>query len=513
LLAAVAGGRIDVVIAVALAPLVVRAVAAAVRRPALHRGVGAGLLLAVATAAAPVLWPVAVVVLAAAVGLAARRGGVIARASTALVTAAVAPVLLIPWTWHAATSPRLLLSGSGLPDTFSSPHGLSAADLLLLRSGGGAQPPLWVWAPLVLATLAAQRAARAAARVGLLVFATGVVAALIVSRLAPAGVVPDARYWVGALLAVAALGAVLAAAVAAEEGPAALRRRAFGWRHAVAGLLAAAAVAGVVTSAVGWLVRGSDRPLTASARSVLPVFAQAEAAAPTAPRILVLRSSGGAVHFALLRGADGLRLGDADVASTSTPAAARAALRVAIADAAAGRTKALGELASLGITLVVVPADTDAALSRLADVDGLARVPATSTVVFRVSRPSGELVVLSGADARAASSGTSLPATARPRLLPATPGHTRTALDPQATDRRLLVLAEPGSASWRATVDGHRLEPTRAYGWAQAWWLPSNGGSLVVTRVGGHRHGLVVTEGVLVLLALVLCVPSAGRQR
>src|SRR3954447_9240310 len=46
LLGSVAGGRIDVVVVAILAPLVVRAVAPAVRRPSVHRSVGAGLLLA-----------------------------------------------------------------------------------------------------------------------------------------------------------------------------------------------------------------------------------------------------------------------------------------------------------------------------------------------------------------------------------------------------------------------------------------------------------------------------------
>jgi len=460
-----------------------------------------------------VLWLVALVVLVTAVALTVGREGVAARIGAAAATLAVAPVVLVPWTWTAATSPRLLLGGSGLADTFASRHGLSAADLLLLRPGGPAQPPLWVWAPIVLATVVAARSARTAARVGLLLYAAGVVAALVVSRLTPAGVVPDARYWTGALQAAAALGAVMAALVAADAGPGALRRRAFGWRHAAAALIALAAVVGVLTAGVGWLVRGSDRPLTSTTGSVLPVFAQAEAAAPTAPRILVLRSTGGAVHYALLRGPDGLRLADGDVAPTRTPRPARTALAAAIADAAGGRGRALDELASLGVSLVVVPTDTEGTLARLADVDGLARVPATSTVVFRVSRPAGELTVLSGADAVAASTNAPMPPSAQPVALAATPGHARERLAAQTSGRRLLVLAEPRDRAWRATVNGQVLAPTTAFGWAQGWWLPPSGGSLVVARHGGHRHALVVLEGLLVLLALLLCLPARGRQR
>jgi len=57
------------------------------------------------------------------------------------------------------------------------------------------------------------------------------------------------------------------------------------------------------------------------------------------------------------------------------------------------------------------------------------------------------------------------------------------------------------------------LEKTTAYGWAQAWRLPPSCGRLVVERVGDDRHTLLNPEGVLVLLALLLCVPSRGRQR
>ena len=516
LLGSVAGGRIDVVLAAVLAPLVARAVAAALRRPVLHRAVGAGLLLAVVTAVAPVLWPIAFVVIGLAVATLG-RDALGRRLLAGVTTLAVAPVVLLPWTWHVATSTRLLLGGSGLPEQFASRHGLPVADLLLMRPGGPGLPPLWVWAPVVALAVVGQLFARGAARVGLLLLAVGAGAALVVSRLTPLGSVPYARYWAGAPLVVAALGAIVAALVAAEEGPAALRRRAFGWRHAVAAVLAVAALVGMVVAGLGWLARGSDRPLTAATRSVLPVFAQAEAAAPSAPRVLVLRGLGGSVHYDLVRGADGARLPDADVAPIHLPAAARKALADAVGDAAAGRAKAFDELSALGISLVVVPSDEAGrgqTLSRLAEVDGLARVPATSTVVYRLTRPSGELVVYDGAAAAAASTNRPLPRSAAPHPLTASPGHADLRLDPAADGRRLLVLAEPRSRSWRATLGGHRLERATAYGWAQAWWLPADsGGRLVVEHVGGHRHTLVLVEGVLVLLALLLSVPNRGRQR
>jgi GT2 family glycosyltransferase len=512
-LGAVASGRVDALVAFVLAPVVVRALAAVLRRPATHRAVGAGLLLAVLTAATPVLWPVAAVTLLVALVAVGGKYRSWRRAGAVVTALAVAPLVLVPWTWRVVSAPRLLVAGAGLPDTFASHHGMPVTALLLVRPGGPAMPPTWTWVPVVVAAVVALTSPRVAARVGFLMFTLGVTGALVVSRLAPAGTVTDARYWTGPLLVIAALGALTGAVVAADEGPRALRQRAFGVRHAAAALLAVAAVGGIATCAVGWLVRGSAGPLSASTRSVLPVFAQAEAAAPTAPRILVLRSAGGAVHYTVLRGPDGLRLGDADVTAVPAAGGGPRPLAAAVADAAAGRARALDELAGLGISLVVVPTDSDGELSRLAGVVGLARVPATSTVVYRVSRPAGELVVLRDADARAAASGPTLPAAARPQPLVASPGSARVSVAAAPGTERLLVLAEPYGNRWHATLSGHPLTPTRAYGWAQAWRLPDAGGTLRVGRDGGARHLLLVVDAIILGLALLMCLPSRGRQR
>ena len=522
LFAAVTGGRIDAVVAIVLAPAVFRAVAAAIRRPALHRAAGAGVLLTVEVAVAPAAWVVTAVsclvcvpVFAGARDPLDRSQRLSARAAAALLVVALPVLVLLPWSWDALTTPRLALSGAGLPDTLASHRGLSAAQILLVHPGGGAQPPLWAWAPVVLGGVVALLTARVVARVAFVVFAAATAVALAVARATPTGAVDDARYWTGALLAIAALGALAGALTAVDAGPSALSRRAFGWRQLLAATLAVAGVVGVATAAVTWVARGSAHPLSSSTASVLPVFAQAEAAAPTAPKVLVLQGSGRSVHYAVLRGPQGLRLGDADVTSQhGSPGSVT--LAAAVADAAAGRAKAADELTALGIVLVVVPRDDDQALAGLARIDGLARVPATSSVVYRATRPAGELVVLHGADAQAAASGGLPSPKSKPQLLAATPGsaHTTVAADlsTTGTGERLLVLAEPRAAAWRATLAGHRLRPAVAYGWAQAWVLPSTGGVVKVSYDDGGRHRWLVIEALLLAVAVVLCLPKPRRH-
>lgn len=506
---AVAGGRLETLAVLVLLPLAIRASVKALGTPAtgsgLHRCIAAGLLLALAASFAPIVWVTAVGVLVVTTFVFA-GAPLPKRLLRASVLVAVAPIVLLPWTAHVVTHPRLLVSGIGVSDSFAVRRGVEPLELLLAHPGGPAQPPLWVWGPIVVAAVVAVAFARQLARAGFIIFAAGLIAAVVQSRLAAWSAVANARYWTGATLAVAAAGAVLAAAVAADELPRALARRSFSWRQPAAAIVAVAAVAGVATAAVAWLTRGADRPLTSASASVLPVFAQAEAAAPTAPRTLVVRG-GPVLRYATLRTA-GVHLPDADLdAPTSRSAPLR--LSAAVADAAVGRNQALGELTEFGVRLVVVPDRADASLARLADVDGLTRVPATTTVVYRSTMSAGEVVLLSGKDATTAASGALLPSTAQPVAVNATAGHASVDVAAAATTR-LVVLAEPHSRAWRATLDGHRLPATTAYGWAQAWRMPPDGGHLVVSRSEPGRAAWLVVELIAVVVTLLLAVP--GRR-
>jgi hypothetical protein len=408
--------------------------------------------------------------------------------------------------------PETLVQGLGLPEPLASRLPPSAWHLLLLHPGGPGQPPWWTWAPLVLAGVVATAYSRrgAATRLGMASFLIGVGAAVAVSRAAGVAAAPGSRHWTGGLLLVAATGLLVAVVTAAEETPRALRTAAFGWRQPAAAVIGVALVAASVVVGAHWLARsdvGAPGTVRAGGPGVLPVFALASAQAPTVPRVLALTADHDAVHYTVLRGAAGLQLGDTEVGPFGSDAsAASRSLQAAVRDAAAGRPVAAGELAGFGVTLVVVP-DVSGALGRLASVPGLSRVPATDTVVYRAALPAGELAVLAGADATLAAGGAPLPAQARPALLPAGAGRADTTVPAGPADR-LLVLAEPVSSHWRATLDGRPLTPALAYVWAQAWRLPAASGRLVVRRSGDSRSAGLLVELAVVAVLLLLCLPA-----
>jgi GT2 family glycosyltransferase len=512
---AVVGGRLDVVVTVILLPLLARAVGSLFRRPTadLYRPVGAGLLLGIVAAFSPVLWPLAVV--ATLVVVAIHSSHRLAVLRSAMIMLGIALVVMIPWVWSVAQHPRLLVTGLGLPETLATTRPIGSADLLLLRPGGPGLPPLWVTAPLLPAALIGLVRARRrlAAQVGAAVFAAATAGSLVISH--QSGAVtgnPAVRYWTGTTAAVAALGLMTAALVGADQARSALRRFAFGWRQPVAVVTGLGLLAGTVTAAAALLVRGVDDPLTGRNQPVLPVFAAAEVDRPTSPRLVVLdgpSAARGPAGFSLVRTSDGPRLGDADV--TAKPTAADRRLTEALRDAAGGQAPAVPLLAEFGVSMLVVRESGADLLSRFADVDGLARVPTPESVVWRNEIHAGELVVLGPGDAAAAVAGDGLPADARPHPLAATAARSSSSVPP-GRGGRLLVLAEPRSARWHASIDGQHLPATTAYGWAQAWWLPTEGGRLHLSGSGASRGWWLVVQLVAVGLALMLAVPVRSRR-
>ena len=509
-LGAVAGGRLDVVVVVILLPLTVRALTLALApgAPGGRRAIAAGLLLAVVAAFAPSLWAVLGLCAVAVVAVGVRPAG--AALGRLLVALLVAFVVLLPWSWHLAVHPSLALRGIGPADSFALSRAQSVGDLMLLHPGGPAQPASWLVGGLLLAALAGLTRATGSrvARAAFAAYVVAVGAALALSRLEVTGAAADARYWTGVPLAVAGLAALCGGAVAADEARKALARHNFGWRQVAASLVTGAAAVATVGLAVSWVSRGVEGPLTGRSPQLLPAFAVATAALPGSPRVLVLHPAGDRVDYALVRSASGPRLGDVDLGSR-TPGRGDRRLAAAVARLAGGDPQAAALLAELGVTQVADRGADDRRLPGLARVDALTAVPSSGIVVRRTAAAAGELVLLPPGPAAQVRTGGDLPTGARPEPLPAADGHARTRLRPGPAGR-LVVLAESADTRWRATLDGRPLPRSTAYGWAQAWTVPTSGGRLVVSRTG-DRRGLELLGELAVLVLLTLAARPVRR--
>ncbi|EST38049.1 hypothetical protein N566_09625 [Streptomycetaceae bacterium MP113-05] len=503
---ALAGGRIGTAVLAVVLPLLARAALASsgLRGRPTWRSVWAyALLLTLTTAFTPVTWAMAVFLAVVTVVLAQRRGDGLAGAALRAAVVAGTPVLLLaPWSLSLLNSPSRLFTEAGLP------YGKGAADaldLLTLSPGGPGTSGGLLSAGIVLAALAALLRAdrQTPVRVAWAVALTGLVFAVLA----------DAQGWAGPATLVYGIALLSAAAVGAEGARERVASQNFGWKQPVAGLIAAAAVAAPLLSAVGWMIGGADGPLTRRSPVQVPAFVAEESTTQDQARTLVLDgeegtspNTTGRISHAVVRGS-GARLGDADLAAA---AGSDTRLDEVVAHLAAGSgAEQTDRLGSYAVAYVLVREGAPRQLSRTLDATpGLTRLSQEDgSALWRIDTEVSRLSVVPGG-AQKPDDGSPAPA---PVVVPAGPVEAHTDL-PAGGDGRVLRFADRADPGWHATLDGRELTPVTIDDWAQGFELPAEGGRLDVTYETPLTHTVWLwTQAILVLVVLVLALP--GRRR
>ena len=494
---AVAAGRLGTAVAIVVLPVLgVFLAKMLVRHGARARRAAwsAALLLAVVMAFVPLVWPLILVIgglIAVAFGGRKDQWRLLVNVAIVVVTP---PLLLGPWAWALFAHPSRFLLETGLARPGLADPALPARSLLLLSPGGPGVPPVWVTAGFLLAALVALclRRHRVLVAAGWGVALLGLLVAILVSRVAPTGG-SGVVAWPGVALGVAATGLLLAAATA--TGAVLGLVRGGGLRRVAGVTIVALACSSPVLTAVVWMVRGADVPLTRTARDPMPSAVAALSGNRTGT--LVVRPERGTVAYTVLRGTaprfadDGLR----------PPDAARRRLDALVSGLMSGRGGDDGNaLAGYGIRFVLLPAPVDAAaLHRLDGVPGMSRMTLTSDyAVWRVTRPTARLRVVAPSGA----------VTAVPDD-PAGESGARLAAGPSG---RRLELAEPADGGWSATLNGRALRPVTVNGWSQAFTLPPDGGTLNLTRDTFWHDAFLWAQAIAFLAALSLSLPGRPAQ-
>lgn len=509
---AVAAGRLDAAVVQVALPLLGLATAHVLLLDPAERGWwrvwALGLGLAVTCAFAPLLWPLAAVVLLAGAVVLLRRGRV-TRALAAVVVALVPGLLLFPWSFAALGDPRLFVAGQRPAD-----HLLPAWHLVVLAPGGPGVPAVLVTTGVLLAGLGGlvRTSFRRLALVAWAVALLGFAAAGVLARTTLSG----RSLWPGVPLQLAGLCLVVAALVAGHGARRRLAGHSFGWRQVAAFLTAALAAVVPLLAAGAWVVRGADDPLQRGRTDVLPAFARAEVQSTPGLRALALvPRSDGRLGYDLLRGT----APTAEVAGLQPTPAQRRALDAVVADLASPRGSDAAEaLATRAVRYVVLRPGpgADALVAALDAQPGLVRRTAGAVNLWRVVAPSSRLSLLPSGLAQHALAGDRAPSLSDLRLTPPTPLAARregASLQlPPGDAGRLLVLADARDGGWRARLDGRDLPRRTAWGWAQAFEVPATGGHLTLTHAQKGRRTALLSELVATLAVLVLALP-AGRRR
>ena len=514
---AVAAGRIGTAVAFVLLPLIAITVGrmlTGTARVARRAAWAAGLLVAVAAAFVPLVWPIAVA--GALIAVAAWHWLGQPAAINAAIVAVVPAVILMPWTVHLFTSPSAFFLEAGLPRPGLASAGLRPESVLLLSPGGPGLPPAWVTAGLVLPAFCALLARRRIALVytGWSIALSALAISLVVSRVqvTPPQGGTAVSAWPGIATAIAAAGLLLAATPLIEavarsaraDGPPAARH--YGeQRGGIAGgsrgvappglaLLAVAASAPVLAAGY-WLTTGVRGPVGAAGPQILPAFVAASSSGPDRNRTLVMRQDGGVLSYTVLRNADPV-LGEPELTEQSSATRALDGVVASLGAAASGDGGDTGQaLSQFDIGYVLLPAPIDQTLAhQLNGAAGL--VPLTVA-------PAYDLWQVSGIVARVRVIGTD--ASVVP--VPSGPISVQTVLAPGTAGT--LVLAE-AAGGWSATLNGKPLARLAAPvdGWAQGFVLPAGGGRLVITRDEQARDISLAGEAVAVFVVFALALPG-----
>ena len=508
---AVAAGRLGTAILGWLLPLVVllvlRAVTVGSRWTATWLAV---LALAAAEAFVPLMWLATAVLAVAVLAVGIARRGITSvwrgRGATArlLAMVAVPPLLLLPWSWDVATHPARLWLEAGAPAPGTIDPELPSWVLALAQPGGPVAGGRWLLVGTVIAALASlvRRDRRRPVVLGWAVALVGLALAQLALVLRIPGVYGSATSvaaWPGAATLLVGGGLVAAAIVGGDGLRSRLSASTFGWRQPVTFLIVILALAGTTASAVTWVSRGADDPLTRAPATLLPPFVAASNAGPLHPRALLLSADvEGHVLYSLLSGS-GPELGDAELAP---PAGSDGGLGQLVSGLAAGVEDATGaqRLATYGIGSIVAlrPVPPTVALA-LDATPGLQRAATTPTTFqWRLLATPGRVrLVTPGAPTRTLALSTSTPS----KL---------TATVPDGPTGRRVVVADAADSRWHATLAGTALKSSKS-SWSQAFSLPAGSGELVIAYDSVQRRNALAVQGLLVAITVILALPARRR--
>ncbi|MCP3760348.1 glycosyltransferase family 2 protein [Streptomyces sp. TBY4] len=486
---ALAGGRLGTAVLAILLPLIARSAVAA-----FGFGEGEGswrstwtytLLLTLATAFTPVVWPLAALLGAAALVL--RRAHWKTYGPRLLATLGVPLLVLAPWSLSLLTQPGAFLREAGLPYGAGS---ATALDLLGISPGGPRTAGGLILLGVVLAALAALlRADRQfAVRTAWATALAALVLAVLVNR----------TTWAGPATLVYGLALLAAAVIGADGAKERVAARSFGWRQPLAALIALAAAVGPLVGAAGWMLSGAAGPLERRDPVQVPAFVAEESGNRDQARTLVIGAdSPAALSYSLVRGSGG-RLGDAELAAgAGSDARLDKVVSSLVAGSGADQTDQLGGFA---IRYVLVRDGAPQEIGRVLDATpGLSRLSKLEgSALWRVDRQVARAVIVSGKPGEAPIPVASGPVEAHTKI-------------PAGEAGRVLRIADQAGPGWRATLDGKPLKAKTLDGWAQGFELPADAGRLDLV----HEDSLTRTawhwaQGLLALVLLVMALP--GRR-
>ena len=391
-----------------------------------------------------------------------------------------------PWTFEFLLHPSRILLDPGLNIA-----GGSVLSIVTGNPGGAGSIPIWLISPIILLTLTALFVSRTS-RLGEIALVFLGVAALVGSReIAGHGGVTPLPIWVGSLIVIPTLAAIMAAVIIVDHYVPQLSVENFDYRHILLGLISIVTIFAVLGSMLWWSLSSSSSPLQVRQKSALPAFLSVSAQTEERFRTLVLRDDGKQLRYFITRDQD-LSLGEPDVVN-QLPKEITGAMEDLVIGSGVQSSQVL---AQFGIRYLFLSRPYQEDLVRTIDgVGGFARVSATDEgISWKVTGALSHFSFISNTGQFQTISGDDVGAEGRF----ATPG--------------VLVVAEKYDSRWKLIVNGNYVEVGKTENGLPQFNV-SQPGDFILFHDGTERRAWISLQLLVVASVIILALPARRRRR
>ncbi len=397
-----------------------------------------------------------------------------------------APIIVCaPWSFELILHPSRFLLDPGLP----LPGG-NVLSILLTNPGGVGAPPIWL-APSVLVIAIIALFVSKTARLGeVAIFFIGISAIFGSRQVAGHGQFIPEPLWVGSLLVIPTLAAILAAVIIVDQYVPKISQSSIDYRHLLLGGVSLLSLFSLLASVVWWIGTASSVPLQSKAKSALPAFLSAEAQTDERFKTLVIKSSSTNTSYFIVRDKD-LHLGEADVIAGLSPVVNRAIVNL-VTGAGIDSSQIMAEF---GIKYVFLARPLNQDLVRIIDgVGGFTRASKTNEgITWKVAGALAHISFLSSDGTYSA--------------LPSGPVGASGTLPSAGT----VIITEKFDARWKLLLNGKSIEAIETDSGVPRFVIPE-AGEFVLYHDGTARRGWVSLQVITIATLITLALPARRRR-
>lgn len=395
-------------------------------------------------------------------------------------------IVCAPWSLEFILHPSRILLDPGI----SLPGG-DLSSLLLTNPGGIGAPPLWIITPITLIALIAAFVSRTARLGEVALFFIGFATILGSRQVAGHGTFTPDQLWVGSLMVVPTLVALIAAVLMVDHYVPAISQSHIDYRHVLLGITSVISVLSLLLSVGWWISSAPSAPVQRQTTSALPAFLSASAQTDDRFKTLVFSIENNKIRFFIARDGD-LKLGEPDVITGLTPQVNRA-----VNDLVSGSGVASSSVfAEYGIRYLFMSRPVNEDLVRTIDgAGGFTRAASTDEgISWKVPGALGHISFLSS--------------TGMYSVLPSGDIGARGTLSSSGT----IIITEKFDRRWKMLLNDQYLEVKETENGVPRFIAPESG-DFVIFHDATSRRGWISLQIITFVSLIVLALPARRRRR